>query len=105
MKAAMPCKTSLCRSSREPCRAIGGPKTKYACIDEADEYMRIRMEGAPHRGHEDPIAGNGMNSMTRYSLVHNFVPMPQAIKFQMQRKQWRKMGKTREDTSMAAKPK
>ena len=43
MPAAMPCKTSLCRSS-ETCCAIGGHKTKYACIVEADESLRIRME-------------------------------------------------------------
>ena len=41
------------RSSRETCRTIGGRKTKYACIVEADEYMRIRMEGAPLRYHEE----------------------------------------------------
>ena len=57
MPAAMPCQTSLCRSSRETCRTIGEHKTKYACIVEADESMRIRMEGAPHRYHEDYIAG------------------------------------------------
>ena len=28
MPAAIPCKTLLCRSSRETCRAIGGRKTK-----------------------------------------------------------------------------
>ena len=60
--AAMPCKTSLCRSSRETCSTIGEHKTKYACIVEVDESMRIRMEGAPHRCHEDHIAGTGMNS-------------------------------------------
>ena len=32
MPAAMPCKTSLCRSSKETCRATGGHKTKFACI-------------------------------------------------------------------------
>ena len=36
--------------------------TKYACIVEADESLRIRMEGAPRRYHEDHIAGKGMNS-------------------------------------------
>ena len=29
MPAAMPCKTLLCRSSRETCRTTGGHKTKY----------------------------------------------------------------------------
>ena len=31
-------------------------KTKHACIVEADESPRIRLEGAPHRYHEDHIA-------------------------------------------------
>ena len=42
--------------------------------------MRIRMEGAPHRCHEDHIAGKGMNSLSQYNLVHKFIPMPQAMK-------------------------
>ena len=57
MPAAMSCKTSLCRSSRKTCRTVGGYKTKYACIVEAGESMRIRMEGATHRYHEDHIEG------------------------------------------------
>ena len=61
MPAAMPCKTSLCRSSR-------------------DESMRIRMEGAPHKNHEDHTAGKGMKSLSLYILVHKFILMPQAIK-------------------------
>ena len=54
-------------------------KTKYACIVEADESMRIRMEGAPRRYHEDHIAGKGMNPLSHYNLVHKFIPMPQAM--------------------------
>ena len=77
---AMPCKTSLCRSSRETCRSIGEHKTKYACIVEADECMRIRMEAAPHRCHEDHIAGKGMNSSSRCNLVHKFILVLQAIR-------------------------
>ena len=80
MPAAMPCKSSLCRSSRETCRAIGGHKTKYACIVEADESMGIRLEGAPRRYHEDHIAGKGTNSLSHYNLVHKFIPSPQAMK-------------------------
>ena len=37
------------------------------------------MEGAPRRYHEDHIAGNGVNSLSHYSLVHKFIPMPQAV--------------------------
>ena len=78
MPAPTLCKTSVCSSSRETCRTIGERRTKYACIVEADEFMRIRMEGAPHRYHEGNIAEKGMNSLTHYNLVHKFVPMPQA---------------------------
>ena len=39
-----------------------------------------------------------MNSTTHYGLVHKFIPMPQA----MQRQQWRKNGKTGDNSGMAA---
>ena len=80
MPAAMLCKSSLCRSSRETCRTVGGHKTKYARIVEADESLRIRMEGAPHRYHQDHIAGKGTNSLSYHNLVHKFIPMPQSMK-------------------------
>ena len=70
MPAAM-CKTSLCRSSKETCSTIGEHKTKYACIVEADESMRIRMEGAPHRYHVDHIAGRGINSLNHLTKFRN----------------------------------
>ena len=38
------------------------------------------MEGAPHRYHEDHIAGKGTNSSSHYNFVHKFSPMPQAMK-------------------------
>ena len=46
MPAAMQCKTPVnCR--KETCRSIGRSKTKYACIVDADETMRVRSEGVP----------------------------------------------------------
>ena len=66
--------------SGETCRSIGKHKTKYACIVEADESTRIRLEGAPYRYHEDHIAAKGLNSLSHYNLVHKFIPMPQALK-------------------------
>ena len=46
MSAAMLCKKPVnCR--RETCSCIGKRKTKYACIVDADESMRIRLEGIP----------------------------------------------------------
>ena len=78
MPAAMPCKLQRDKYW-ETCR-VDECKTKYACIVEADESMRIRMEGSPHKNHEDHNAGEGMNSPSRYSLVHKFIPMLEAMK-------------------------
>ena len=93
----------MCQSSRETCRNIGKHKTKYACIVEAGESQRIRLEGAPHRCHEDHIAGQGMNSLSHYNLVSKFIPMPQAMKISDAKaaveREWEK---SRENTSMAA---
>ena len=50
MPATMPRETPTnCRG--ETCRKIGKHKTKHACIVDADESMRIRLEGVPHRYH------------------------------------------------------
>ena len=71
MPAAMPRKTPVnCRG--ETCRSIGKHKTKYACLAEANESMRIRLAGVPHRHHEDHISAQ--------NLVHKFIPVPQALK-------------------------
>ena len=103
MPAAMLCKLQLDKY-RETCRTVEEHKKKFACMVEADESMRKRMEGSPHKNHEDHIAGKGMNSSSNCNLVHKFIPMPQAMKVstQMQRQQWRNNGKTRENTGMAA---
>ena len=76
MPAAMPCKTPI-NSSVETHRNIGKRKTKYACIVDADENTRLRLEGAGHRLHQDRITAKRMKSMTHHSLVHKFIPMPQ----------------------------
>ena len=77
--AAIPCKTPVnCRG--ETCRSIWKSKTKYACIVDADETMRIRLERVPHRYHEDHLSAKVINSLSRKHLVHRFIPMLQAIK-------------------------
>ena len=55
-------------------------KTKFACILEAGESIRLRMGESLPTHHEDHIAGKGNNSLQHYNLVHTFIPMPQAIK-------------------------
>ena len=72
MPAAMLCKLQHC-----PFAQLGNTRQKYACIVEADESMRIRMEGSQNKNHEDHIAGKGMNSLSHYNLVHKFI-----LKFQ-----------------------
>ena len=54
--------------------------TKYACIVEADESMRIRLEGSQSKNHEDHIARKGMTSLSHHNLVHKFNPMLEAMK-------------------------
>ena len=74
MLAAMPCKTRR-EKYRETCSVEKKCMTKYDCLVEADESTRKRMEGSPHKNHEDHIAGKGMMSLSRYNLVHKFIPM------------------------------
>ena len=61
MPAAMTCKIPK-KSTGETHRNIGKRKTKYACIVDADESMRPRLEGAGHTLHQDNITEKGMNS-------------------------------------------
>ena len=66
------------KSSGETHRNIGKRNTKDACVVDA-ESTRPRLEGAGHKPHQDPITAKGTNSITHYSLVHKFIPMPQAL--------------------------
>ena len=85
----MPCKIRR-GNHGETCSSSGIHKTKYACILEADESTRKRLEGTLHKDHEDHIAGKGINSLSHYHLVHKFIPMPEAIKIPEAKQQWRK---------------
>ena len=46
-------------------------KSKLACILEASESTRLRMEESLPNHHEDHIAGEGDNSLQHYNLVQN----------------------------------
>ena len=52
----------------------------FACILEASESTRMRMEESLPNYHEDHIAGKGENSLQHHNLVHKFISMPQAMK-------------------------
>ena len=79
MPAALLCNTRRDKY-RETCSVEKKCKTKYACIVEADESTRQRMEGSRHKDHEDHTAGKGTNSLSQYNLVHKVILMPQAMK-------------------------
>ena len=51
MPAAMPCRIPM-KSSGETHRGIGKRKIKYACVVDADESTRPRLEGAVHKHHQ-----------------------------------------------------
>ena len=40
----------------------------------------MRLEGVSHRYREDHISAKGINSLTHFNLVHEFIPMLQALK-------------------------
>ena len=76
MPAAMLCKIRR-GTYKETCRTLMLPKQNTHASLKPTNSVRIRMEGALHRYHEDHIAGKGTNSLNHYNLVHNFIPLPQ----------------------------
>ena len=84
-------------------------KTKYACIVEADESTRKRWEGTLHKDHKDHVAGKEIISLNHYNLVHEFIPMPQAMKVLEAKaavdKEWEKLEKKSMATDESQKQK
>ena len=64
---------------------------------KASVSTRMRMEESLPNHHEDHIAGKGDNSLQHFSLVHKFIPMPQAVKIPAAKaavdKEWEKLEK------------
>ena len=63
MAPAMPCKTSKTCKHGETRGKTNEIKSKLACILEASESTRLRMEESLPNHHEDHIAGKGDNSL------------------------------------------
>ena len=80
MAPAMPCKTCNKRQQGETGNKTNDFKSKFACIWEASESTRMRVEESLPIYHEDHIAGKGDNSLQHCILVHKFIPMLQAMK-------------------------
>ena len=94
---AMPCKASK-NSQLGVARGKSNEiKSKLACILEARESTRLRMGESLPNYHEDHIAGRADNSLQHYNLVHEFIPLPQAMKIPAAEaavdKEWEKLEK------------
>ena len=79
MEATMPCKIRRGKHG-ETCSSSGIRKTIYACIVEADESTRKRLEETLNEDHADHIAGKGINSLNHDNFVHKIISVPQAMK-------------------------
>ena len=55
-------------------------KSKFACISEASESTRLRMEDSLPNHRENHIAGKEDSSLQHFNLVHKIILMPQAMK-------------------------
>ena len=77
-------------------------KSTLACILEASESTRLRMEESLPKYHEDHITGKGDNLLQHYNLVTKFIPMPQAMKIPAAKaavdKEWENWRKFRRGT-------
>ena len=97
MAPAMLCK--ICKKSKhgEPRSKTNDFKSKFACILEASEYTRKRVEESLPKYQEDHIAGKGDNSQHHYNLAHKFIPVLQAMKIPAAKaavdKEWEKLEK------------
>ena len=69
---AIPCKTSKKCKHGETRGTTNDFESKFACIVEASESTRLRLEEFPPNYHEDHIAGKGDNSLQLFNLVHTF---------------------------------
>ena len=72
MAPAMSCKMRKKNKHGETRGKTNEFKSKLACILEASESTRLRMEESLPNYHEDHIAGKGDNPLQHYNLVHTF---------------------------------
>ena len=68
MCPAMPCKTCKKNKHGETRSKTDDFKSKFACILEARESTRMRMEESLPKYHEDHIAGRGCNSLQHHKF-------------------------------------
>ena len=69
---AVPCKISKKSKHGGTLGKTNKTKSKLACVLEASESTRLRVEESLPKYHEDHIAGTGDNSLQHFNLVHKF---------------------------------
>ena len=97
MALALPCKTSKKCKHGETRGKTNKFKSKLACILEASESTRLRMEESLPDYHEDHFAGKENNSLQHRILVLKIIPTLQAMKIPAAKaaldKEWEKLEK------------
>ena len=76
MDAAMPCKLKTFQHRGTCGESNDIRKSGHACIVEADESTRKRLERTLPKDHEDHMAETGYNSLSHENLVHKFILCP-----------------------------
>ena len=90
MVPAMPCRTCKKSKKGETRGKTNDFNSKFACILEASESTRLRMEETLPKYYENHTAVKRDNSLQHYNLVHTFIPGPQAMKIHAA-KEWEKL--------------
>ena len=81
MAPAMPCKTSKKSKHGETRGKTNEIKSKIACILEASESTRLRMEESLPNFHEVHIAGKGDKTIHCNIIIwYTIFPVPQSMK-------------------------
>ena len=76
-------------------------KTEYACIVEAHESTRKRLESTLPRNDDGHIAEKEFYSLMHHNLVEQFIPMLQAMLIPDAKAAVKKMREAREDPCVA----
>ena len=93
MALAMSCKTSKQCKHGETRGKTNEIQSELACILEASESTRLRMEESLPNRHEDHIAGKGRQFTTTLIWFTNLFLCLKPRRFPQQKQQWLKNGK------------
>ena len=94
-----PCFARHARKARmgRPAARLMISSPKLACILEASESARLRMEESLPNFQKAHIAGKEFNSLQHYNLLHKLIHMPQPMKIPAAKaavdKEWEKLEK------------